>query len=173
MLPDPLHPAVVHFPIVLMAFLPFAALGALWALHRGASPIRAWIAPVALAGALTLSAWAALQTGQAQEDRAEDVVGERVLETHEEAAERFLLFSGIVFVIAAAGLVPGAAGRGARFVATAATLGLLVAGYQVGHSGGAIVYGAAGAPGISQLSGATVTEGGASGARRGGEKDDD
>jgi len=172
-LPDPLHPAVVHFPIVFMAFLPLAAIGALWALHRGASPIRAWIAPVALAGALTLSAWAALQTGQAQEDRAEDVVGERVLETHEEAAERFLLFSGIVFVITAAGLIPGVAGRGARVVATAATLGLLVAGYQVGHSGGAIVYGTANSPGISQLSGAAGGDGGESGARGGGETDDD
>jgi hypothetical protein len=172
-LPDPLHPAVVHFPIVLMAFLPLAAFGALWALHRGAAPIRAWAVPVVLAGALALSAWAALQTGQAQEDRAEDVVGEQTLETHEEAGERFLLFSGIVFVLSAAGLVRGAAGRGARFVATAATLGLLVAGYQVGHSGGTIVYGSATSPGISQLSGAAGGEGGESGTERGGEKDDD
>ena len=175
MIPDPLHPAVVHFPIVLMAFLPLAAFGALWALHRGVAPIRAWVAPVALAGVLTLSAWAALQTGKAQEDRAEDVVGEQTLETHEEAGERFLVLSGIVFVIMAAGLIPGVAGRGARFIATAATLGLLVAGYQVGHSGGTIVYGTATSPGISQLGG-TAGEGGegtAPAAERGAEKDDD
>lgn len=174
MLPDPLHPAVVHFPIVLMAFLPLAAFAALWALHRGAPAFRAWLAPVALAGALTLSAWAALQTGQAQEDRAEDLVGAQVLETHEEAGERFLLLSGIVFAIMAAGLIPGVAGRGARFVATAATLGLLVAGYQVGHSGGTIVYGTATTPGISQLRGNSGGEGGAgSNVDRGGTQDDD
>jgi len=172
MLPDPLHPAVVHFPIVLMAFLPLAAFGALWALHRGTPPLRAWLAPVALAGALTLSAWTALQTGQAQEERAEDVVGERVLETHEEAGERFLLLSGIVFVIMAGGLIPGVAGRGARFVATAATLGLLVAGYQVGHSGGRIVYGSATSPGISQLSPGVGGEGNPAG-EQGSHEDDD
>jgi uncharacterized membrane protein len=172
-LPDPLHPAVVHFPIVLMTFLPLVALGALWALGRGAAPIRAWAVPVVLAGALTLSAWAALQTGQAQGERAEGVVGEQAVETHEEAGERFLLFSGIVFVLMAAGLLRGAAGRGARLVASAATVGLLVAGYQVGHSGGSIVYGTASTPGVSQISGAAAGEGGESATERGAGKDDD
>jgi len=149
-IPDPLHPAVVHFPIVLMAFLPLAALGALWAVRRGAAPLRAWAVPVAVAGALTLSAWAALQTGQAQEDRAEDVVGEQRLEAHEESGERFLILSGVVLAIS--GLLAGAPGRGARAVATVATFGLLVAGYQVGHSGGGLVYGDGSSPGVSQLS---------------------
>ncbi len=153
MLPDPLHPAVVHFPIVLMVFLPLAALGALWAVRRGVAPVRAWAAPVVLAGALTLSAWAALQTGQAEEERVEDVVGEQRIETHEEAAERFLIFSGIVFALSAAGLLRGATGTGARAVATVATLGLLVAGYQVGHTGGTLVYGDAAGPGIAQFTG--------------------
>jgi len=151
MLPDPLHPAVVHFPIVLMALLPLAAIGALWAVRRGAAPVRAWVVPVAMAAALTLSAWAALQTGQAQEERVEDIVGDQRIETHEEAAERFLVFSGVVFALSAAGLARGATGRGARVVATVATLGLLVAGYQVGHSGGTLVYGDSAGPGIAQL----------------------
>ena len=66
MLPDPLHPAVVHFPIVLMAFLPprrtRRALGA----SPGRRSLRASVVPVAMAAALTLSAWAALQTGEAR-----------------------------------------------------------------------------------------------------------
>ncbi len=179
MLPDPLHPAVVHFPIVLMTFLPLAALGALWALRRGVSPFRAWIVPSVMAGVLSLSAWAALQTGEAGEERAEDVVGEQVLSAHEEAAERFLAMSGIVFVIAAAGLLRGAPGRAARAVATVGTLALLVAGYQVGHSGGRVAYGTPGAPGVAQV-GAGGGEGGEGGEGRegggqeqGGERDDD
>jgi uncharacterized membrane protein len=172
MLPDPLHPAVVHFPIVLMTLLPLAALGALWAIRRGSTPIRAWVAPTVLAGALSLSAWAALQTGQAQEERAEDVVGERRLEIHEEAGERFLVLSGVVFILTAAGLLRGVAGRGARAVATVATLGLLVAGYQVGHSGGSLVYGDAGSPGVSQLSNGTGQDGPAREARGTAEDDD-
>jgi uncharacterized membrane protein len=173
MLPDPLHPAVVHFPIVLMAFLPLAALGALWAVRRGVAPLRAWAVPVVMAGALTLSAWASLETGQDQEERAEDIVGEQRIEAHEEAAERFLIFSGVVFGLSAAGLVRGATGRGMRAVTTVATLGLLVAGYQVGHSGGTLVYGEGGAPGVSQLSAGGGEGGGAAERDARGERDED
>ena len=168
MLPDPLHPAVVHFPIVFMAVLPLVAAGALWAIRRGAAPARAWAVPVALSILLTLSAWAALQTGEAQEDRAEDLVGEQVLQRHEEAAERFLLLSGIVLAIGAAGLLRGPAGRAARAVATVAAAGLLVAGYQVGHSGGAVAYGDGASAGVSQLSAGAQRD-----ARPGPEADDD
>ena len=42
--------------------------------------------------------------------------------------------------ISALGFLPRAAGTGARIVATAGTLALIVAGYQVGHSGGEMVY---------------------------------
>jgi uncharacterized membrane protein len=170
MLPDPLHPAVVHFPIVLMAFLPLAALGALWAVRRGVAPVRAWIFPMVMAGALTLSAWTALQTGQSQEERVEEIVGEQRIERHEEAGERFLILSGLVFALSAAGLIRGATGKGARAVATVASLGLLVAGYQVGHTGGTLVYGDGAAPGVSQLSGSGTGEDGAVQQR---ERDDD
>lgn len=168
MIPDPLHPAVVHFPIVLMVLLPVVALGALWAIRRGSPPLRAWWAPVAVAGALTISAWAALQTGQNEEERAEDIVGEARIESHEEAAERFLILSGAIFGLSAIGLASGTAGRGARFAATLATVGLLVAGYQVGHSGGSLVYGDAAGRGVSQL-----TAGAAGEAREAGRAGDD
>ena len=42
MLPDPLHPAVVHFPIVLMFLLPLAALAALWYGRRHPEGRAAW-----------------------------------------------------------------------------------------------------------------------------------
>jgi uncharacterized membrane protein len=35
MLPDPLHPIVVHFPIVLVVLLPAFAIGALLVIRRG------------------------------------------------------------------------------------------------------------------------------------------
>lgn len=140
-LPSPLHPAVVHFPIVLMILLPVAALGALWAIRRGAAPLKAWAIPVALAAGLTLSAWAAVETGESQGEKVEDTLGEQAVESHEEAAERFLLLSGAVLVVSGAGLLRGAVGRTARVVGTVAALGLVAAGYQVGHSGGRLVYG--------------------------------
>ena len=140
MLPDPLHPAVVHFPVVLMILLPLFAAGAWWAIRRGAAPGKAWLIPVAGAAALALSSWAAVETGEAEEERVEDVVTEQQLGAHEEAAERFLGLSAALFVLTAAGLVRGGVGRAARAAATVGAVALVAAGVQVGHSGGTLVY---------------------------------
>ena len=136
----PLHPLVVHFPIVLVVLLPISVLVALWAVRKGATARRAWAVPLAFAATLTLSAWVALQTGEAQEDRVEDVVGEAALHGHEEAAERFLVLSGVLLLVAAVGLSRGTVGRAARLVTAVGAVGLVVAGAQVGHSGGTLVY---------------------------------
>lgn len=148
MLPSPLHPAIVHFPIVLMMLLPLAAAAALWAIHRGWSPLRAWALPVGFAAALTLSAWVATETGETDEDRAEQVVGEQTLDTHKDLANRFLYLSGGVLVVMALGLLGGTAGRSARALASVAATALILAGFQVGHSGGRIVYGDGAAKGL-------------------------
>ncbi|HET6579316.1 MAG TPA: transglutaminaseTgpA domain-containing protein [Gemmatimonadales bacterium] len=140
MLPDPLHPAIVHFPIVFMFLLPVAAASALWAIRRGGSPRRAWAIPSGLALALTLSAWLAVETGESQEERVEDRVSDGALHPHEEAAERFLLLSGVLLLVSGAGLLGGRAGRSARLVTVVGAVGLAAAGTQVGHTGGKLVY---------------------------------
>ncbi len=140
MLPDPLHPAVVHFPIVLMFLLPLAALAALWYGRRHPEGRAAWVLTTALAGALTLSAWVAVETGERDEERVERVVSEAPLKTHEEAAERFLLLSAGVLVLAGAGLLRGRIGSAARVATAAGAFGLVGAGAVVGHSGGELVY---------------------------------
>ena len=159
MLPSPLHPAIVHFPIVFTIMLPFVALGALWAIRRGARPARAWAIPLLAAAAVSLSAWLAVQTGEADEERAEDIAGEQVLHDHEEAAERFLLLSGGVVVLMGVGFLRGSPGKAGRMVASAAALALVLAGYQVGHSGGRVVFGDATNPGISALGAARGGDG--------------
>jgi uncharacterized membrane protein len=140
MLPDPLHPMVVHFPIVFVVLLPIFALGALLVIRRGAGPRRTWAVPLALAAALTLSAWVAVQTGEREEDRVERLVGESAMHAHEEAAERFLALSGVLLLVAGAGLAGGVIGTSARLVATAGSLGLVLVGIQAGGSGGELVY---------------------------------
>jgi 4-amino-4-deoxy-L-arabinose transferase-like glycosyltransferase len=140
MLPNPLHPAVVHFPMAFAVLLPISAALAMWAIQRGTKPLRAWAVPVAFALALTASSWVALETGEAQEDRVEAIVGEAPLHEHEEAAERFLVLSGIVLLVAAGGLVGGTVGMAARLVATAGSVVVLAAGIQVGAAGGDLVY---------------------------------
>jgi len=91
---------------------------------------------------VALSAWAALRTGQAEEERVESVVAESVIEAHEEAAEVFLGAAAGVFVLTLlALLVPGE--RVGRLVAGLALVGMVlgtVLAIRVGEAGGALVY---------------------------------
>src|SRR5512132_1273421 len=107
MLPNPLHPAIVHFPVVLAFLLPISAVVAIWTIRKGARPKRAWMVPLAIAAGLTLSTWVSVQTGESQGEKVERVVQEQPLESHEEAAEAFLTGSAVLLVIAAAGLLRG------------------------------------------------------------------
>lgn len=140
MLPNPLHAAVVHFPVVLAMLLPLVALGALYAIRRGARPTTAWGITSIVAGTLLLSAWASLQTGEAEEERVEEVVSERVIGGHEDAAQLFTGIVGGVLLLTIAGLAKGRLGSGARIAATVGTLAVVAAGVNVGHSGGQLVY---------------------------------
>ena len=140
MLPDPLHPAIVHFPVVLSVLIPLVAIGALWAIKRGACHKRAWGVTTAVAAVLALSAWAAVQTGEQQEERVEDVVGESRLEQHAEAGETLLFTSAGLLAVIALGLMPGTTGRVARYAGVAGTLVVVAVAYRVGSSGGELVY---------------------------------
>lgn len=140
MWPNPLHPAIVHFPVVLAVLFPLVVGGALWAIHRSAAPRRAWALAVLAAAALTASAGLAVQTGRAQEDRVEAVVPGDALHGHEEAAERLLALSGVVLLIAAVGLAGGVVGRAGRYVTLLGGLAVLAAGVWAGHTGGQLVY---------------------------------
>lgn len=130
----------MHFPIVLTFLLPISIAAALWAVRKGTTPRRGWAVPVLVAGALTVSAFVASRTGEAEEERVERVVAERAIETHEEAAERFVVLSGVLLVVSLAGFLPRTVGQAARIVTTVGALGLVAAGVQVGHSGGTLVY---------------------------------
>jgi uncharacterized membrane protein len=139
-LPDPLHPAVVHFPMALAALVPLLALLAALAIARGALPLRAWAGIVLLQALLVGSAWLALETGEEEEERVEDFVAEERIHEHEEAAEFFMILAGVGLAIFAAGLLGGRAGGTARVVALAASAVVLAAGIRVGHLGGELVY---------------------------------
>ena len=136
----PLHPLIVHFPIVLTFLLPISIVAALWAVRKGTPPRRGWSFPVIVAAALAVSAFVASRTGESEEERVERVVTENAIETHEEAAERFVVLSGVLLVVSLAGFLPRTVGQAARIVTTAGALGLVAAGVQVGHSGGTLVY---------------------------------
>lgn len=140
MMPEPLHPAIVHFPIALAVLVPLLALLAAIAIRAGWLPARLWLAVVLLQGLLVGSAWVAIETGENEEERVERAVSERRIEVHEEAAERFLGLAGVAWAITALGLLGGSLGTAGRVASIAAAAAVLVAGVSVGHSGGELVY---------------------------------
>lgn len=140
MLPEPLHPAIVHFPIVLVAILPVVAIAALILIRRGEPPKRAWTPVLVVALALSGSSLASVRTGEAEEEAVAEVVAESAIHEHEEAAELFLPLSGGMLLLVVGGLLRGGGGRAARGAAVVAAVLLLGAGYRVGHTGGELVY---------------------------------
>jgi uncharacterized membrane protein len=140
MLPNPLHPAIVHFPIVLALLLPLFIGGALWSIRRGAVVRRAWLVPTAVGAALVASAWLSVETGDAQSERVEQVVGAAPLDTHEDLAEAFLTASAAMALLTAAGLLGGKPGRAARALAGVGSLAIAGLVVRVGHTGGELVY---------------------------------
>lgn len=136
----PLHALIVHMPIALTVLVPLFAVLGLWLGRRMLKPHVAWWLPVGMLALLMVSGFAADQTGEQQEERVEKVVPEAAFEKHEEAAELFLLVTGAVLVIAAGGLLSNSLGKTMRIAGAVGTLAVLAAGWNVGHSGGQLVY---------------------------------
>lgn len=138
----PLHPMIVHLPIALGVLMPLIAAAILWAWWRGVLPRPAWWGAVALQGMLVLSGVAALRSGEADEERVEEVVPESAIELHEEAAQVFVAGAGLVLAlaIAAALLKDEARAKQVAIASAAGTLLVLYLGYRVGEAGGELVY---------------------------------
>lgn len=139
-LPDPLHPVIVHFPIVFAALLPWIALAVALAAARGWLPQRAW-AGVVLAAALVAGAgWMAEETGEDQLKRVEKVVAKDLIERHANRADRFVDLAVLTAGLALGGLVGGRWGRVLRLATIVAAVGVLGAVVLTGKSGGELVY---------------------------------
>lgn len=135
------HPKLVHLPMALAVLVPLFAGGIALAWWRGWLPKRAWWIAVVMQVVLVGSAIGALRSGEAEEDRVEDIVGEDRIHAHEEAAEQFTLVAGIT-----AGLMLAGALLGGRLAPIAVGLGLLGSlaglglGIRTGQAGGELVY---------------------------------
>jgi uncharacterized membrane protein len=139
-IPDPLHPAIIHFPVVLILLGTFAACAAVfWRKHQ---------VPVLAAALLTLGAlgaWVAVETGKSDGGLAENLSPqvEALLDAHQNWAERTLTFAAIAAVAAVASVWLFRFPRAARAFAVVAALVAGVASYalyQTGHRGGSLVF---------------------------------
>ncbi len=139
-LPQPLHPAMVHFPIALIL------LGALCAVT--AAFVRRWNLPLFAAVLLSfgaLGAIAAGQTGEREEDAAEHAAGGKaLLKQHETWADRTCSLALVSAGLAIAAVAAARWSRTARGLGAVAAIVALGAGWcviQTGHAGGQLVYG--------------------------------
>ncbi|HEY8493431.1 MAG TPA: DUF2231 domain-containing protein [Myxococcota bacterium] len=141
-IPDPLHPAVVHFPIAIAALLPVVlALAAFLTARRPCRRVWSVVLLLHLIGAG--GAWLAGQTGHEQEERVEQALGdalEQPIHEHEEKAEALIIAFWATLVVTAAGLLRGSIGAVARVAAVAGGIVLAVLAVQAGGSGGELVY---------------------------------
>lgn len=140
MIPDPLHPAIVHFPIVLLLLGAPLAVASLF--------FRRWHLPLLTAAVLALGgagAVAATWSGEEEAEMAGEISGngETALEAHEEWGERArnagLLAATLAIISAALGRRPlsgRALGAATAIAATAAAFSVA----QAGHYGGEVVY---------------------------------
>jgi uncharacterized membrane protein len=142
----PLHPAIVHLPLGLAAIAPLAAAAIGLAVWKSLLTKRSWAIVVALQAIVFLGGIAALKTGEQEEERVEERVAEQTIKRHEELGERFVWAAGATLAVSGAALVLAspAATAGLMAATTLATVLTAGLGYQVGHAGGAIVYGAGG-----------------------------
>jgi uncharacterized membrane protein len=141
MLPNPLHPALVHFPIVLILLGTLVALVAIF--------VRRWHLAWIAAGLLAfgaIGAVAAVWTGNSEKE----VVGEmnasadQALDQHEEWGERTRNAAIVAALLAIGAAVvvrrlPNAA-RTASVIAACAALGASFCVAVTGHYGGQLVY---------------------------------
>ncbi len=139
--PNPLHPAIVHFPIVLIL------LGAVTSVAMVVIPrtALAWFSAAILALA-AVGAVAATWSGDEDEEKTEHAgaVVERVLDEHEEWAERSR--NATIIAMLAAGVAALSMkrlpvfSRGAAALTAVVSLGASWCVLEAGHYGGQLVY---------------------------------
>lgn len=139
-IPDPLHPAVVHFPVVLILLGCAAAWVAVF-VRKGNTP---WFAAALLVlGAA--GAWVAKETGKSDGGLLDNLSPqmESLLDAHQNWAGRTVMAATITALAAVAAAALFRFPQLARSLAVAAALMASVAAwtvYETGHRGGALVF---------------------------------
>lgn len=138
----PLHPMIVHAPLVLAVAAPIV-IGVVWWLSRDrvGRGRHSWIVPIVVA-CLAASSVVAVRTGETEEEFIEEIVAESAIETHEEAGEFFMWSTIALLALSLAAPLARAPRwrKGFQAATLAAAVGVGALAFSVGHSGGELVY---------------------------------
>lgn len=139
----PVHPAIVHIPLVIALLVPFALAWLAWRAWRGNGKVtaRQWMVALALQLVIVGAGLVALRSGQAEEERVEATVAERAVEAHEKRATTFLWGAAALLVLVGAGAALPRASRALAPASLAVSLVVAGLGVAAGHAGGSIVHG--------------------------------
>jgi uncharacterized membrane protein len=135
----PLHPVVVHFPIVLGVLLPFVGLLAWWGIKKQIVPQKTWLVVPALALVFTISSVVAVELGEKDEDKVEKFIAEDVIEEHEEAGEAIPWVAGTLLVLSVGALLRKNSHH-LRLAVAVISLVAMIPLANAGHTGGILVY---------------------------------
>lgn len=135
----PLHPIIVHFAIALGVGVPFIGFGLWYAIHKNWVEQKFWRLAVLSSLLYALIAVAAVQLGEADDDRVEKFVAEELIEHHEETAEAIPWIGGVLTLLALAGC-RGKHMRKMQLAFSVAGLLAIIPLANAGHTGGELVY---------------------------------
>ena len=135
----PLHPIVVHLPIVLGSLLPVLAILLWWAIKKWQWTPKVWALVSAVALVYTLSATGAVLLGEEDEEKVEKVISEEVIEEHEEAGELIPWLAGTLFLVSLGGFTVKYSKRAQLAMIVLSLVGIVPL-VNAGHTGGELVY---------------------------------
>src|SRR6476469_5199266 len=98
----PLHPSIVHIPIVLTFLMPVLILSFAWMIKTNKMAPKGWLLIVGLQLAVVISGYVSLETGENEEHTVEKVVSKDYIAAHEEAGEIFVGSAVLALVISIA-----------------------------------------------------------------------
>lgn len=137
----PLHPLIVHVPLVLAGLTPIIAAYLAWQTWRGRDTRRGWLVAIALQVVIVAGAVIAIDTGGDEAGVVHTVVPREAIRDHAGSARWFEYASGATLALLAASAVlrdrRAAIAGGAATVVALATLAI---GIRTGHLGGKIVF---------------------------------
>lgn len=136
------HPRVVHLPIGLAIAMPLVTVAILLAWRQRWLPPRTWALVVGLQLLLVVSGVLAIRSGEAEEERVEQVVSENLIEEHEEASKAFtwVSFGVLVLMAATLGFSRGRLGFPLALLSLVGSFVVFALAYRAGGLGGALVY---------------------------------